>query len=291
MPRVPVRIACAQFRATHSPGANLAACTRLAALAARGGARALFLPEASDYISRSASETLDLMSSPETAAFVPGLKSLARQHSLAIIAGIHTPSSSPERVRNTCVYITPSGDLEHSYNKLHLFDIALPTVTLRESDTTEPGRQLLEPFETPFGRLGLQICFDLRFPEPARWLVNRGAQVLTYPSAFTVPTGRAHWELLLRARAVEGQCWVVAPAQMGSHNEKRRSWGEALVVDPWGTVVGRCRSVDNVGESGLEGEEGETLEEVCFADVDLGMVERVRRECPLRRRNDVYGEL
>lgn len=144
---------------------------------------------------------------------------------------------------------------------------------LGESATTEAGGEFTPPFETPFGALGMQICFDLRFPEAARWLVNRGAQVLSYPSAFTVPTGRAHWELLLRARAVEGQCWVVAAAQGGWHNSRRASWGQACVVDPWGAVVAQCLGGEEAGE-----------EEVCFADVDLAMVERVRSEVPLRRR-------
>jgi predicted amidohydrolase len=177
-------------------------------------------------------------------------------------------------VYNTSIYISSSGELTHRYDKLHLFDISLPTVRLHESATTQPGSALTPPFPTPFGSLGMQICFDLRFPEAARALVARGAQVIAYPSAFTVPTGRAHWELLLRARAVETQCWVVAAAQGGRHNEKRVSWGGACVVDPWGTVVARCK---DGGE-----EAGEP--ELCVADIDLGMVERVRKECPLRRR-------
>ncbi|KAA8904488.1 nitrilase-like protein [Sphaerosporella brunnea] len=249
-----VRIACGQFCATPNPAANLASCTKLAQLAAAGGARALFLPEASDYISRSAGETLSLCQPAASSEFVLGLRALAQQHGMAIIAGIHTPpasasASSSGRVRNTCVYISEEGAVAAAYDKVHLFDIDLPACG---------------------------ICFDLRFPEPARWLVARGAQLLCYPSAFTVPTGRAHWELLLRARAVEGQVWVVAPAQVGRHTEGRRSWGGACVVDPWGEVRGRCRAWDELDE------------EVCLVDVDLEVLRRVRRECPLRRREDVY---
>ena len=105
-------------------------------------------------------------------------------------------------MRNTCIYISPSGAVTQRYAKLHMFDIDIAShgVRLQESASTEPGAALTPPFAAPFGMLGLQVCFDLRFPEPARWLVARGAEVLSYPSAFTVPTGKAHWELLLRAR-------------------------------------------------------------------------------------------
>ncbi|KAI5801020.1 carbon-nitrogen hydrolase, partial [Pyronema domesticum] len=222
-------IACGQFSATNDVLANLKICRSLAARAAAAGAKALFLPEASDYISSSPAEGLTLLPQ-STTLFLPGLCLAASTHSLSIIAGIHAPSSSPDLVRNTLVYISTTGLVSHSYNKLHLFDITLPSLTLRESASTEAGSSITPPIATPFGRLGLQICFDLRFPETARALVNQGAEILAYPSAFTVPTGRAHWEVLLRARAVEGQCYVVAAAQGGRHNEKRVSWGGAMVV-------------------------------------------------------------
>jgi len=267
-------IACGQFCATHNTFANLAACQRLLQRAVSSGAKVLFLPEASDYISRTPVETLELCTTVDASPFVTGLRESARTHSLPIVVGIHEPApTDPKKVRNSCIYISPSGTITHSYNKLHLFDVALPGVTLTESATTVAGQAFCPPFSTPAGMLGLQICFDLRFPEGTRWLVNRGAEIITYPSAFTVPTGRAHWEVLLRARAVESQCWVVAPAQAGAHSEKRRSWGGACVVDPWGTVVARCGQGEEAGE-----------EEVCFAEVDLEVVERVRRECVLRRR-------
>ncbi|KAI5820672.1 putative nitrilase [Pyronema omphalodes] len=273
-------IACGQFCATNDVLSNLAICRNLAARAAAAGAKALFLPEASDYIASSPTESLSLLPQ-STTLFLPGLLLTASTHSLTIIAGIHSPSpTTPSLLRNTLVYINAHGEITSTYHKLHLFDITLPSVTLLESSTTEAGDSLTSPIATDFGLLGLQICFDLRFPEGARALVNQGAEVLTYPSAFTVPTGRAHWEVLLRARAVEGQCFVVAAAQGGRHNEKRVSWGGAMVVNPWGEVVARCAQGDQAGEP-----------EICLAEVDLGLVHRVRVECPLRRRTDVYAEL
>jgi len=269
----PTLIACGQFCATHDASANLAACQRLFQLAVSRGAKLLFLPEASDYISRSPNETLELCTDVNASPFVLGLRRSAKTHSLPIVAGIHEPSGHAHQVRNTCIYISSTGEISHSYQKLHLFDVKTPEVTLTESITTAAGNEFCLPFATPAGILGLQICFDVRFPEGARWLVNRGAEILTYPSAFTVPTGRAHWELLLRARAVETQSWVVAPAQAGAHNEKRSSWGGACVIDPWGTVVARCKNGDEaVGE------------DVCFAEVDLAVGRRVAGECVLRRR-------
>lgn len=187
---------------------------------------------------------------------------------------------------NRALYIAADGSIkdEASYDKLHVFDYA----NLKESATVQPGARLTAPFESPVGRIGSLICFDLRFPETAVALAQplpdspwaaSPAQILTYPSAFTLRTGKAHWETLLRARAIETESWVVAAAQVGKHNEKRASYGCSLVVDPWGTVRLKLGGTDNDGNA----EEGATGQ-IGFFDVDLGEVERVRREMPLQRR-------
>ncbi len=137
------------------------------------------------------------------------------------------------------------GQAISKYSKSHLFDVEIPgKFRLCESDYTERGRRFARPsppLRSAGGiRVGLGICYDLRFPEMARYLSSRGADVLTYPSAFTVATGLAHWESLLRARAIETQCYVVAAAQTGKHNEKRASYGHSVIIDPWGTVVAQC---------------------------------------------------
>lgn len=180
------------------------------------------------------------------------------------------------RLYNRSLWIRADGSINDaaSYDKLHLFDYG----ALRESAVVRPGERLAPPFDTPIGRVGSLICFDLRFAEPALALAQpppggiSGAQILTYPSAFTVPTGEAHWEVLLRARAIETQSWVVAAAQVGRHNEKRVSYGNSMVVDPWGKVV-LC----------LEGGEA-AKESLGFVEIDLGFVEKVRTEMPLVRR-------
>jgi predicted amidohydrolase len=143
----------------------------------------------------------------------------------------------------------------------------------------QPGPEIIPPFPTALGKVGLLICFDLRFGEPALSLKRQGAELITYPSAFTVPTGKAHWEILLRARAIETQSYVIAAAQVGRHNEKRVSYGHSIVVDPWGTVVAEL------------GGEWTGEPELAVFEVDGGIWERVRREMPLKRRTDVYPEL
>ncbi len=159
---------------------------------------------------------------------------------------------------------------------------------LKESDSVEPGNEIVPPFPTSsVGNLGLLICFDLRFPEPSLSLKRLGAHTIVYPSAFTVPTGKLHWEVLLRARAIETQCWVIAAAQCGRHNEKRVSYGDTIVVNPRGEVKGRLnRVIDADGEK-----EGSREPDLLVVDIDLEVGERVRREMPLLRRTDVYPEV
>lgn len=251
----------------------------------------LFLPEAADYIASSSQESLALAQPQDQAPFVLGLQAAAKECQIDVNVGIHVPVTEPRssgreaavrtRIYNRSLWILADGSINHAatYDKLHLFDYG----TLKESAVVHPGERLTPPFESPVGRVGSLICFDLRFAEPGLALAqppdaapgsNEGAQILTYPSAFTVPTGEAHWEVLLRARAIETQSWVIASAQVGRHNEKRVSYGNSMVVDPWGRVVVRL--------GGPEDDQAEPA--VGFVDVDLGAVERVRREMPLARR-------
>ncbi|OAL50839.1 carbon-nitrogen hydrolase [Pyrenochaeta sp. DS3sAY3a] len=281
-------IAIGQIRSTNSPPHNLTQCQSLIQKAVHAGAKALFLPEASDYIARNASETVSLCEPVSDSAFVRGLQAEAKKHSLPINVGIHEPAPD-HKVKNTLLWIDEEGVIAHRYQKLHLFDVDIKGgPQLKESNGVERGTQIVDPIATPVGKVGLQICFDMRFPEPALALRARGAQILTYPSAFTVPTGKAgHWEILLRARAIETQSYVVAAAQVGVHDAegKRRSYGHSMVVDPWGRVVAEL--------GGEEDEKGRGLDEgeIAVAEVDVEYLEKVRREVPLLRRTDVYTEI
>ncbi|RSL40978.1 hypothetical protein CEP53_013043 [Fusarium sp. AF-6] len=297
--------AVGQICSTASVKGNLEQCVRLVAKAARGGAKVLFLPEASDYIAPDGQTSLELAEPQETSPFVKGLQDAARKHSVAVHVGIHhRPEPEPDtagvnRILNRALYIGADGAVvdSASYDKLHVFDYG----NLRESATVRPGPALVPPFDSPVGRIGGLICFDLRFPEPGLLLsqpgpgsswVGRPAQVLTYPSAFTLRTGAAHWETLLRARAIETQSYVVAAAQVGRHNEKRASWGQSIVADPWGRIVLKLKGVVSDAKDVPEGtaEEG-AVGEIGFVEIDLDGLERIRKEMPLQRRTDVYPEL
>ncbi|KAK8144970.1 Carbon-nitrogen hydrolase [Beauveria asiatica] len=297
--------AVGQICSTASLKGNLEQCVKLVAKAAAGGAKVLFLPEASDYIAPDAKTSLELAQPQTVSPFVVGLRAAAKAHAVAVHVGIHTymplsadagnssssssssSSGTARRMLNRALYITPEGEIDDAatYDKLHVFDYG----ALRESATVQPGARLTAPFDSPVGRIGSLICFDLRFAETAVALAQPGAasawharpaQVLTYPSAFTLRTGEAHWEALLRARAIETQSWVVAAAQVGRHNDKRASYGRSMVVDPWGRVVLSLGGVADEQGNAAEGAQGQ----VGFVDVDLGELERVRREMPLQRR-------
>lgn len=177
----------------------------------------------------------------------------------------------------------------HRYQKLHVFDIDLRPhgPKLKESDSTEPGHEVVTPYQTPLGNVGSLICFDLRFPEPALRLRRWGAELITYPSAFTVPTGKMHWEILLRARAIETQSWVIAAAQCGRHNEKRVSYGDTIAISPNGEVAGRLDHVDDIDTE----KESTRDPDILVVDIDLNVLRDVRRMIPLLRRTDVYPEV
>lgn len=219
-----------------------------------------------------------------------GLQQSARENALPINVGIHEPTDPPsKRIKNTLIWIDKEGDIVHRYQKLHVFDIDLRPhgPRLKESDSTEPGREVVPPHSTVLGKIGSLICFDLRFPEPSLRLRRLGAEVLLYPSAFTVPTGKLHWETLLRSRAIETQSWVIAAAQCGRHNEKRVSYGDAIVISPNGQITGRLDRVENLEDEKEQAREPDML----TVDIDIDAVKEVRRGIPLLRRTDVYPEI
>lgn len=271
---------------------NLAACQSLAKKATSAGARALFLPEAADYIAGSSEESVSLCQPARTSPFVLGLQRTAKESSLFINVGIHEPTEPPSnRIRNTLIWIDNQGNIAHRYQKLHMFDIDLRPggPRLKESDSSEPGKELVQPYDgiPGMGRIGSLICFDVRFPEPSLALRRLGSDIILYPSAFTVPTGKQHWEVLLRARAIETQSWVLAAAQCGRHNGKRVSYGDTIAIDPTGKIVDR---LDRVGDADAE-QEGARQPQLLTVNIDLDVNNSVRRGIPLVRRTDVYAEL
>jgi deaminated glutathione amidase len=254
---------------------NLAQCRTVIQKALAQGAKALFLPEASDYIGESPEQSVSLCKSVSTSPFVLGLQEDAKKHRLPISVGVHEPSDDPnsKRIKNTLLYIDEDGKIAHRYQKVHLMDLEVENgPVMKESKTIEPGNKILPPFDSPVGKLGSMICFDLRFPEIALSLKRQKADVLLYPSAFTPTTGKAHWHSLLRARAIECTSYVIAAAQVGAHNEKRSSYGHSIIIDPWGEVLAE-----------LSGEKKDEPE-VIFAEINQERLQSVRKMLPLQRR-------
>ncbi|XP_067303358.1 deaminated glutathione amidase isoform X2 [Pseudorasbora parva] len=280
---LPVAAVC-QMTATPDKEANFSACTRLVEQAKEGGASMVFLPEGFDYIGSSREETLALSESLD-GDIITRYTHLARKLDVWLsLGGFHERGhdwKSDRRIYNSHVIINGQGEIVSVYRKGHLFDVELSSkgVSLKESAFTVPGPRLLPPVQTPIGKVGLGVCYDLRFPELSSALQRHGAEILTFPSAFTVATGAAHWEVLLRARAIETQCFVVAAAQVGAHHAKRASYGHALAVDPWGAVIGDCGGE----EVGLK-----------LVQIDLQALRDIRRDMPVqqhRREKDFYCSL
>ncbi len=260
-PRRSLDVAAVQLSSGADVGKNLEDCARLVGEAASRGAKLVVLPENFAFMGPDADRRIHAeMLGDEAAPIQRVLSTLARRHAITLVAG-----GMPERTDdgvppfNTALVHDESGALVASYRKVHLFDVDLADGTkLRESATTTPGASVVV---VPVGGFtaGLSICYDLRFPELYRALVDRGAELLLVPAAFTLHTGKDHWHVLLRARAIESQCYVVAAAQWGKHPLGRQSYGHALVADPWGTVL--AEAADGLGFA-LARVEGRRLAEV-----------------------------
>jgi predicted amidohydrolase len=237
-----LEVAAVQLSSQNRVAENLAACAELCAAAASRGAKLVVLPENFAFMGPDSergnhAEVLGDVDAPIQRA----LASLARRHSIFVVGGgMPERSEDAERPFNTSVVFDPSGTIVGSYRKIHLFDVDLVDgTTLRESHTSRAGAEPVMLRIGDFG-VGFSICYDLRFPELYRALVRFGAEILLVPSAFTLHTGKDHWHVLLRARAIESQCYVVAAAQWGKHPLGRTTYGHALVADPWGTVIAEC---------------------------------------------------
>ncbi|KAM0755655.1 putative NIT2-nitrilase [Meredithblackwellia eburnea MCA 4105] len=267
---------------------NLRLCASIVTRAAQQGARLVWLPEASDFIA-DAKHVPELSRPLNESPFIDGLKQAAKQSNVWVGVGVHEsgPPEDSKRCYNTNLLISPEGMIVQAYRKVHLFDVDIAGgATILESNTTIPGKEFLDPVETPVGKVGLLTCYDIRFPEANLVLRRKGAQVITYPSAFTMKTGAAHWNVLLRARAIESQSYILAPAQVGQHSATRVSFGNAMIIDPWGTVV--AQTTDQL-PAGDEEDAGTFV----LADINLPWVEKIRTEMPLweQRRTDVYPAL
>ena len=259
------RIALFQSCTGIDPAANGQALIAAIGQAADGGAAMLFTPEMSGLLDRDAERAAENLRTEEDDEVLAACRQAARQHGLWLHLGSLAVRTDEHKLANRTLVIDPTGAVRARYDKIHLFDVDLPTgESWRESSVYRPGEGAVVVEGTPVGRLGLAICYDLRFPALFSRLAEAGAETIAVPAAFTVPTGRAHWEVLLRARAIEAGAFVVAAAQSDRHADGRETYGHSLVVSPWGEVLLDMGEGTGVG----------------FADIELSRVEDVRRRIP-----------
>tara|TARA_R110002072_G_scaffold96378_8_gene212044 strand:+ start:492 stop:1334 length:843 start_codon:yes stop_codon:yes gene_type:complete len=232
-----IATALIQMRSGIDPAANLAMACDLIRQAAAQGAKLIATPETTHLVQKDADQAFAVIRSPEDDPAIPAFSALSKELGITLLIGSLAVKLGERRAANRSFLFAPDGRLLAQYDKAHMFDVGLGQgETYLESANYQAGDRLVLA-DIGMARLGLSICYDVRFAYLYRRLAQAGAQILTVPAAFTRPTGRAHWEILLRARAIETGSWVIAPAQAGLHEDGRRTWGHSMVVDPWGKVV------------------------------------------------------
>lgn len=264
-----MRVGLVQMTSSDDPSENLANATTFVEKAVAGGARFVLTPEVTNCVSASRPRQNEVLTYEADDPTLSALRKLAKAHDIWLLIGsLALKSGDDDRFVNRSLLIAPSGEVAARYDKMHMFDVALSeTETYRESDGYKPGDRAVVSHVDGTG-VGLTVCYDVRFPYLYRDLAQAGASMLTVPSAFSPDTGPMHWEPLLRARAIETGCFVLAPAQTGEHTASRgrarQTWGHSLAIDPWGRVIA----------------DGGTAQGVVFADLDLAMVAQTRRRLP-----------
>jgi len=261
-----MRAALLQSCTGIDPDASAKAISSAIADAAAQGADMLFTPEMSNLLDRDRARAAEHLSSEAQDPVLGAARRAAAEAGIWVHLGSLALQGerADGRLVNRGFVIDGSGDIRARYDKIHLFDVDLPTgESWRESAAYAPGERVVA-VDTPWGRLGLAICYDLRFPDLFRALSDAGAAMLALPAAFTVPTGKAHWHVLLRARAIESSCWVIAAAQSGAHEDGRATYGHSLVIDPWGEIALDMGEANGLG----------------YAEIDVAKTSDVRMRVP-----------
>ena len=271
-----VKIALFQSTTGIDPAANAERLAEAVATAAHGGAAMLFTPEMSGLLDRVSQRAAKAIQAEEQTDALAACRQAAREHGIWLHLGSLAVLTEERQIANRAFVIDGQGEIRARYDKMHMFDVDLPTgESWRESAVYRPGTEAVIVQGTPVGTLGLTICYDLRFPALFAQLAEAGADVIAVPAAFTVPTGKAHWEVLLRARAIEAGLFVVAAAQSGHHEDGRNTYGHSLVVDPWGEVL-------------LDAGEGT---KVLAAEIDLARITDVRSRVPALKHRRAVGQV
>ncbi len=268
-----MRVAAVQLNSTAEKDANLAAADLHTRAAAGDGAKLIVLPE--KWTAIAAEQELRACAEPLDGPAIEWARTTARELEIDLLAGSITESvPGREKLSNTSVHIGPDGELRATYRKLHMFDVEVAGHRYEESALEQPGDEIVLTHTADGVQLGMSLCYDLRFPEVYRILAIRGARVIAVPAAFTLATTRDHWEVLLRARAIENQCFVIAANQVGAHPGGHHSGGRSMIVDPWGIVL--AQAGDREGH--------------IVADLDLDGLSEIRTRLPVLagRRPDAY---
>lgn len=259
-----MKIAAIQTNVGSDIQANIEDLEKKIREAANNGAEFIATPENSDFILSPTSEKIAVCPIEGEHPLVPAIQALCSELKVRVLIGSISVKQNSGKMRNRSYLISHEGEIIAQYDKNHLFDVSLPNGEgYKESEYYEAGEKLVLA-DTHIAKIGLSICYDVRFPNMYRQYAKNGAQILTVPSAFTVPTGEAHWESLLRARAIENGAYVIAPAQTGEHHGGRKTYGHSLIIDPWGKILADAGK--DVG--------------IIYADIDLTKVEEVRQSIP-----------
>jgi deaminated glutathione amidase len=261
------KAACVQMNSAAEIAPNLSAASELIRAAAGAGAQLVMTPENTTLIDPNRARSFAKTPSEDAHPGLPHFSALAKELKIWLLIGSMPVRADDQRVANRSFLFDPNGTVVARYDKIHMFDVDLANgETYRESSGVRPGEQAVVA-ATPWGNLGLTICYDVRFAYLHRVLAQAGAVMLTVPAAFTVPTGQAHWHVLLRARAIETGCFVFAPAQTGEHAEGRRTYGHSLIISPWGEILGDAGDAPGF----------------IIADIDLAEVQKARAMVPALR--------
>ena len=259
--------ACVQLRSSEDIAENISSASKLIREAAKAGAQFIATPENTSLMAADGGAKLAHSTSEDKDTALAAFRALATELNVHLLVGSLAIKVSDTKTANRSFLIAPDGNVTARYSKIHLFDVDLPSgETYRESNTVAGGDEAVIA-QTPWGKLGLSICYDIRFPQLYRKLANAGAFAFTAPSAFTVTTGKAHWHVLLRARAIENGAFMIAPAQGGTHANGRSTYGHSLIVGPWGEILA----------------EGGTDSGIFLAEIDPELSKKARAELPSLR--------
>jgi deaminated glutathione amidase len=273
MTTVSFRAACLQLNSGNDLESNLACVQAGMREAAHAGARFVLTPEYALMLDGSGRVMRERALDADGGAPLQALQLLARELSVWLLIGSLTVRTEEARIANRCYLVSDAGEVVATYDKIHMFDVTLPDgKVIRESSAYRPGDRAVVA-RTPWGKLGLTVCYDLRFPALFRALAQAGAQFISVPSSFQRQTGRAHWHPLLRARAIENECFIFAPAMCGDHPGNRQTYGHSLIIDPWGEIL---------AEAGEE-------PGIIYADIDAASVARVRGMMPSLQHDRTYA--